>query len=341
MTVTAAERSVAPGPILQIASGYRQAKVLFAAYELDVFTILDESGPLTEAEFTTRAGLHPNGARDFLYALLGLGLVEREDGRYRNAAAARQYLVRGRPDFLGGFLGFLDGVLHPAWDGLVTSLRTGEARNGAGADGDPYGPMYQASGDRDGFLAAMDTLNAPIGEEVAALDWAGFRTFADIGGARGNLSAAIARAHPHLSGTVFDLPGVAPAFDTHIRSLGLDGRLRFRAGDFFADELPEADVLVFGHVLHNWPVESRILLLQKAFRAVRPGGAVLVYDPMIDDDAPQLGNVLASLNMLVWSAGGAEYSVADLRSWLGEAGFGETEVRPLGAASSLVLARKP
>jgi SAM-dependent methyltransferase len=182
----------------------------------------------------------------------------------------------------------------------------------------------------------MDALTEQVSPRIAALDWSGYRSFTDIGGARGNVALRIAEAHPHLTATVFDLPEMRPAFDDHTRH----ERVTFQAGDFFTDPLPRADVVIFGHVLHNWPVPVRIELLQKASQALEPGGAVIVYDPMIDEDQPRLAPALASLNMLVWTEGGAEYTVAECRSWLAGAGFADVVAYPVENASTIVVARK-
>ncbi|MFC4908390.1 methyltransferase [Actinomadura gamaensis] len=323
-----------PQAVLKIASGARQAKVLIAANELEVFTALGD-GPLSADALRERTGLHPYGASHFLDALVGLELLERRPGGYANAPAADRYLVRGRPEYIGGFLRFLDRVLHPAWDGLADSLRTGRPANT-----DPYGGLYRDEADRDEFLAAMDTFNAPLGEALAARDWSQWSSVVDVGGARGNLAARLVRAHPHLRAGVFDLPEVRPAFDRHIAGLG-HAPVEFTAGDFFADPLPEADVLLFGHVLHNWPPDKRVQLLRSAFKALRPGGAVLIYDALVEAAEPRLPNLLASLNMLVWSAGGLGYSLDDARAWLAEAGFGPAAAEELGPATTLVIAHKP
>jgi hypothetical protein len=328
-----------PETVLQIAAGARRAQVLLAATELGVFRELAQ-GPHTREELAATLGLHPEGSRDLLLALLALALIERDGAAYRNTPVADAYLTPGRPGYLGGFLGFLDSVLHPVWRGLAGSLRTGQPQNDAAGAGDPYGPLYREHTGRTDFLDAMDVLNAPIGAELSQLDWTGRTSFVDVGGARGNLAAQIVKASPGLSATVFDLPELEPAFDAHMADLGLTGRIRFAPGNFFTDPLPGAEVLIFGHVLKNWPEQRRRELLAKAFTAVPPGGEVLVYDPMIDERRPQLPNVLASLNMLVWSAGGAEYPVPAARSWMFGAGFGAVTARRIGATSTLLIGRK-
>ncbi len=188
----------------------------------------------------------------------------------------------------------------------------------------------------------MDSVNGLIAPVLAgAYDWSSCRLLVDVGGARGNLAAQLVRAHPHLSACVFDLPVMAAPFAEHVASLVPPGQVRFVGGDFFVDPLPEGDVLILGHVLHNWSAEERQVLVKKAYEAVRPGGALLVYDAMLDDGPTDLARILVSLNMLLVTAGGAEYRASECREWLAAVGFVDIEERPLTAGDTLVVGRKP
>lgn len=310
------------GPIMSLVLGHWQSRLLHTAVESDLFTFL-AAGSANAEEVSERLGFALPGGRDFLLALAGIGLLEVRDGRFSNAPVADRYLVGGRPRYLGGYLAFVREELNPAWDGLTESVRTGRPHNEAARHGNPYAALYRDEKSIDSFLASMDLLNAGAATQLAALDWSGYSSFVDVGGARGSVAHEVVSKFPHLRGTVFDLPQVGPAFAEHVAELGGDVTLEFTGGDFFTDPLPRADVVVFGHVLHNWDTERRKQLLRSAYAAVNPGGAVVVYDPMVTEglDAPPFSAVLASLSMLVWSSGGGEYAAKDLLSWLTEAGF--------------------
>ncbi|MDG4765857.1 methyltransferase [Solwaraspora sp. WMMD406] len=315
------DASVNPGPIMGIAIGYWQSKILLAAVEHDIFTTLSGRSA-TSAELATELGLVPIGTNDLLVGLSHLGLLEMRNGRFANAPVADAFLVRGRPAYLGGYLRFCDQELNPAWDGLATALRTGQPQNRAAVVGNPYDSLYRDADATGDFLDSMDLLATPIGLALSRFDWSPYASFVDIGGARGHFAHQVVTANPHLKGAVFDLPPLQPAFEQHMARLGGVGpSITFHGGDFFQDPLPEADVLVFGHVLHNWGVEDRIRLLRNAYDVLKPGGAVFVYDPMAGGQAPAMHAVLAGLAMLVWSRGGHEYSVSDLHGWMKEAGF--------------------
>jgi hypothetical protein len=171
--------------------------------------------------------------------------------------------------------------------------------------------------------------------------WSDYRTFIDIGGAQGGVPVQLALAHPHLTGGNFDLPVVGPIFEKYVDGYGLGDRLRFYPGDFFNDQLPSADVLVMGHILHDWNLEEKRSLLKKAFDALPKGGALIVFEALIDDERREntLG-LLMSLNMLIETPGGFDYTGADCSRWMREAGFRETRVEHLVGPDSMVVGFK-
>jgi hypothetical protein len=118
-------------------------------------------------------------------------------------------------------------------------------------------------------------------------------------------------------------------------------RVRFNGGDFFADPLPRADVLVLGHILHDWGVEDKRRLVSAAFDALPEGGALIVYDAIIDDDRRRNAfGLLMSLNMLVETREGFDYTGQDCQGWIIDASFRESYVEPLVGPESMVVAIK-
>ena len=144
-----------------------------------------------------------------------------------------------------------------------------------------------------------------------------------------------------MRGRGFDLPILEAAFTNYIISQGLRDRLQFRAGNFFTDRLPEADVLIFGRILHNWDIETRKLLLNKAFQALPDGGALIVYDPLIDEMRAEPHGLLSSLNMLIETQAGSEYTSADCMEWMRGVGFTECRVEPLDDLHTSIIGIKP
>ena len=333
--------TVSPRPLIELGTAFWASKTLLTAVEMGLFTEL-AAGPATEPELRARLRLHPRASRDFLDSLVSLGVLEREDGRYRNTPASDAYLDEGKRGYLGGWMRQASRRLFVAWGGLTDSLRSGKQHIGSDSQ-DYFQKLYSDLDHRRAFIAAMDAITNQIGPELSAhLDWSPFRTVLDVGGARGNLLAYLLADHPELHGTVFDMPELRPLFEEHTAAHGIADRTGFVVGDFFAEPLPEADVLIFGHILHDWDEAQRRELIRKAYQAVRPGGAVVVYDRMIDDDRRENSVcLLGCLNLLLVTPGGSEYTVAQCRSWVEEAGFASTSTLALvDGLETAVIGRK-
>ena len=324
-----------PAGIIRLGNAFCDAKALLTAVELDLFSTLHPA-PASVEEIRNRLGLHGRGLFDFLQLLVALGLLEKISDRYRNAAGADQYLVRGKPTYVGGFLQQANRNLYPAWGKLSDALRTGKPQ-AAGDFSDVVGNPERLGY----FIGMMDALTQVLGPElVSAVDWNGRSSVLDVGGCRGNMASHIVKANPHLEGHVFDLPQMEPFFSEHMENLELTGSVHFHGGDFFRDPLPSADVVVLGHVLHDWDADQRRFLVKKAFDALNPGGVLLVYDRMLDDEPTHVENLVISLDMLLVTDGGAEYPVSEIRDHATSLGASSIRVQLLGDYDTLVECRK-
>lgn len=340
-----AEQSVGmpdPGAIMQLGMAFWGSKTLLSAVELGLFTELAANGPGDAEALRERLGLHPRSTRDFLDALVALGMLERTDGVYDNTADTALFLDSNKPTYVGGMLEMLNARLFGFWNSLTDGLRTGEPQNEARAGEDFFAKLYSDPALLGGFLKAMTGISAGAAHALsAAFPWAEHETVIDVGCAQGCVPVVLAQAHGHLRGGGFDLPVVGPYFDEYVAACGVADRMKFTGGDFFADELPQADVIVMGHILHDWDLEEKKALLEKAHRALPDGGALIVYEALIDDDRRENAfGLLMSLNMLIETSGGFDYTGADCQRWMREVGFADTAVQPLIGPDSMVVARK-
>ena len=192
------------------------------------------------------------------------------------------------------------------------------------------------------FLAAMTGISHGANMAMArALPWKDYRTYVDVGTAQGDLATQVALANPHLRGMGFDLPQVGPIFEDYVSAAGVADRLSFVPGSFFDQPLPQADVVMMGHILHDWDLPTKKMLIGKAYDALPTGGALVVYEAIIDDDRSKNAfGLLMSLNMLIETPGGFDYTGADCAGWMKEAGFVRTRVEPLIGPDSMVVAIK-
>jgi SAM-dependent methyltransferase len=336
-----AQASVSPGPIMELGLGFWGSKTLLSAVELGVFSELAD-GPRGGAELATRLGLHPRSARDFLDALVALGMLAREEGVYANTAESDLFLDRDKPSYIGGMLEMANARLYPFWGSLTDALRTGEPQNEARTGGDFFGALYSDRERLGHFLHAMTGLSAGAAIAIAErFPFGDYQSVLDVGCAEGGLLVQLARTHQHLRCAGLDLASVREPFEQYVRSFDLEERITFVGGDFFEDRLPEADVITLGHILHDWGLDEKKQLLGKAYEALPAGGAVIVFESLIDDDRRENAfGLLMSLNMLIETPGGFDYTGADCQTWLRELGFVETYVEHLAGPASMVVGIK-
>jgi hypothetical protein len=331
-----------PARILETGLAFWASKTLLSAIEMGVFTELAR-GPEAFDALSGRLGLHRRSARDFLDTLVALGFLRREGDQYSNAPDTDQFLDRRKPSYVGGMLEMANARLYPFWGHLTEALRTGQPQNEVKSGGPGlFETLYADPARLEGFLAAMTGISRGANLTIARqFPWKEYRTFADVGTAQGDLAAQIAIANPHLTGQGFDLPEVAPIFESYVAGLGLADRLTFAPGSFFEVDLPKADVVLMGHILHDWDLPTKKMLIGKAFDAVPAGGAFIVYESIIDDDRSKNAfGLMMSLNMLIETPGGFDYTGADCAGWMREAGFSQTRVEPLVGPDSMVIGIK-
>jgi hypothetical protein len=333
--------TLTPSAILQLGLGFWASKTLLSAVELGLFTELAK-GALDADTLANRLGVHPRASRDFFDALVALRMLERNGGLYSNTAETDLFLDREKPSYVGGMLEMSNERLYQFWGSLTEALRTGKPQNEIKQDENLFAALYADEDRLKIFLKGMTGIS--MGAAIAMAQkfpWNEYRTFVDVGTAQGGLPVQVALTYPHLTGGGYDLPVVRAVFEEYVKSHGLSDRLRFYPGSFFTDPLPEVDVLVMGHILHDWNLEEKRLLLSKAYEALPKGGALIVYDAIIDDDRKQNAfGLLMSLNMLIETAEGFDYTGADCTSWMRDVGFRETRVEHLLGPDSMVIGIK-
>ncbi len=330
-----------PDHILQTGMAFWASKTLLSAVEMEVFTEIARH-PGTVESLAGRLGLHPRSAQDFLDALVALGFLERHDGVYTNTPSSDVFLDKRKPSYVGGMLEMANKRLYPHWNKLTTALRTGEQQNEATGDQENFAVLYADPTRLKGFLRAMTGISRGANMAIASrFHWDKYTTAADCGTAQGDLIVQIALHNHHISGIGFDLPEVAPIFEEHVEAHGLSSRVRFQAGNFFQHPLPNVDVILMGHILHDWNLDEKKSLIRKAYESLPEGGAFIAYDAIIDDDRKTNAfGLLMSLNMLIETPGGFDYTGADCMAWMKDAGFRQTRVERLVGPDSMVVGIK-
>jgi hypothetical protein len=330
-----------PAKIMQLGTGFMASKALLSAIEIGLFTELAK-GAATLDELRARLQLHQRSARDFFDALVALGMLKRTGVKYANVPETALFLDRNKPSYIGGILEMANARLYRFWGTLTDGLRTGQPQNEVKTGGDFFGTLYSDPRRLEGFLKAMTGLSIGSAQVIAKkFPWKKYRTFVDVGCAQGGVAVEIALAHKHLNGGGMDLPVVQPIFEAYAKQRGVASRMQFYAGDFFSDPMPKCDVIVMGHILHDWNLDEKMKLLRKAYDALPSKGAVIIHEALIDD--ARKGNafgLLMSLNMLIETHGGFDYTGADCRGWMKSVGFKRTQVVPLAGPDGMVIGYK-
>ncbi|MCA9790659.1 MAG: class I SAM-dependent methyltransferase [Candidatus Eremiobacteraeota bacterium] len=323
-----------PDTVLRYTFAHVPARALSTAVELDLFNHL-ASGPMTVEELATLAKASARGIRLLTDALWSMELLEREGDKLKLSEASEAFLVEGRPGYLGGLTRQSDMSWH-SWAQLTPAVVSGTT------------PVPSLEGDRGEFFAAwvdaLFNLNYPAAQ-AAARHWAGDKTrVLDIGAGSGVWSLAAAEASPQARVTAVDLqPVLDRVTSVFAQKHGVEDRYEFRVGDFhtvdFGDQ--QFDLAYLGHILHSEGDEGCKTLLERIYRALKPGG-VLVIAEMIPDFGKRghLFPFLFGLNMLVHTHQGDVYTREQLETMCRQAGFTGLEWLDVPAPHPLLGATK-
>ncbi len=254
-----------PDHILQVGMGFFASKTVLSAVEMGLFTELAGRSESLQT-LQGRLGLHPRAAHDFLDALVALKFLTRHNGQYSNTPESDFFLDKHKPSYIGGIMEMANHRLYPSWAFLTTALRTGQPQNET-RDGapDPFIALYADPARLKQFLRAMTGVSHGANMAIAhKFPWYDTRTVVDVGTAQGDLVTQVALANPQIEGIGFDLPAVGPIFEEYVESNGLSSRVKFVPGSFFDQPIPKADVVMMGHILHDWPLETKRMLIRKS-----------------------------------------------------------------------------
>ena len=337
---------VDPSRIMQIGMGFWASKILLAAVDFDIFTLL-AGGAKDAHEIKKATRLHERSLYDFLDSLVALGFLKRtgvrETAKYSNAKDVDTFLVDGKKSYIGGLLKMANHRLYGFWGTLEEGLKTGKPQNEIKRTGHPlFESLYEDHKVLEEFLNAMAGIQMANFMTLAnQFDFTPYKTLCDMGGAGGLLSILIARENPHMTCTSFDLLPVEPLARKNINAMSLNGNVKTKSGDFFKDQFPAVDVITMGNILHDWGLEDKMFLMRKAYDALPENGAFIAIENVIDNGRKEnTFGLMMSLNMLIETPDGFDYTMSDFDTWAKEIGFRKTDLLPLAGPTSAAIAYK-
>jgi predicted O-methyltransferase YrrM len=302
----------------RIMRSFQESRLLLSAVELDVFTAVGEGA--TAEEVAGKLKAHPRSTGTFLNALVAVGALVKEGGRYRNTPDTARYLVAGSPeDARPALMHTVHG--WGAWNQLTDAVRNGTA---------VVEPGVEARDEQwtESFIAAMHRNAGPTAKALAAaVGTKGLRQMLDVGGGSGAYSIAFAQANSELKAEVLDLAPVVRIAKRHIGEAGLSQRVTTRVGDLTKDDFGQGyDLILLSAICHMLDEEQNRDLFRRSWQALAPGGRLVIRDFILDEDktSPRGGAIFA-VHMLVQTRGGSNYSEQEYREWLKAAGFSRVE----------------
>lgn len=331
-----------PSTVLDLIDAFRRSKTMFTAVSLGVFDRLHHA-QASAAALAVQLDLHPGALERLLDGCVGLGLLTKTEGLYFNTPEAESYLWSDSPDTLSGYILYSNQALYPMWGHLEEAVREGTHRwdQTFGGRSALFDHFFRTPEARQSFLSGMHGLGQ-IGSPaiVRIFNLNQFRQMVDLGGATGHLCIAACERYGNLRATVFDLPQVVEHAAPHIAASRASDRLSVMAGDFFADPFPPADLYTLSRILHDWTEEKIHRLLTKVHAALPDGGAVLIAETLLEEDASgPVYSQMQSLNMLICTEG-RERTPNEYRALLESCGFHRVEARRTGTPLDAVLAFK-
>jgi ubiquinone/menaquinone biosynthesis C-methylase UbiE len=325
-----------PEKVMRVITGGWACSILGSAVTHSLFRHLEGEGQTPDV-VSQKAGISRRGAQALLDGLLGLGLVELKDGRYRNTPDASTFLIEGKPSYLGGMakLNYLD---FDRWSTLAEAARTGvpQIKETSETPELAYWEMLVPS------IAALSFPVAQIAAERLKLAKAGPVTWLDVGGGSGVFSAVWLGINREARAVQLDWPNINQIAHGFVGKFGVGDRFKTIDGDFHTADLGSGvyDQILYSHIAHMETPESNLAVFKKFRKALKPGGTLVINDFIVNDDrtAHHPFALMFYSVMLIQTPGGATYRKSDYKTWLSEAGFKNVSVEPTPTPATLVYA---
>uniref|UniRef100_A0A8C5M470 Acetylserotonin O-methyltransferase n=1 Tax=Leptobrachium leishanense TaxID=445787 RepID=A0A8C5M470_9ANUR len=328
--------------------GFVASKVLFTACELGIFEILAESmTPLTSKCVAEHIGASINRTTCLLNACVALKFLEKdcqnEEVCYKNTELSRLYLTKTSCKSMLRTMIHYSNEVFPAFMLLKDCVRQGVplCRLTSESKGnDCFKHMYRSEESILQFMQFMDSSTFLFGKEesISTFDLSCFKTICDLGGCTGRLAKTCGSLYPESSIIVYDLPKIIQVACEHFT--GGDSKISFQQGNFFEDPIPDADLFILSHILHDWDDEMCLKLLKKVYMACNPGGGILIIDAVLNE--AEEGPAIIHLQNVVMQmiCDGKERTATEFKTLLVTAGFKDIQFSTKGIITNGILARK-
>lgn len=304
-----------PEAILGLSRKFMESRIFLTAAELDIFSLLSKH-PMSAQEIADKIQVTLRGITILLDALVPKGLLEKNDEKYYCPAEVATLLSKDSPTSIMPMVVLSVGGWK-RWSNLTEIVRCGlqKARPSA---------FESSKSEQETFILAMRAIAYRLAPGiVAAIKPLGAKKLLDIGGGSGSYTQVFLETYPDMKATLFDLPSVIEIAQTVLDDTDLIDRITFVPGDYYKDELPTGhDLALLSAIIHQNSPEQNIELYRKIYRALEPGGRLIIRDHVMSPDHTQpIRGALFAVNMLIVTPGGRTYSFEEIEESLESAGF--------------------
>ncbi|WP_179137496.1 methyltransferase [Candidatus Entotheonella palauensis] len=324
-----------PTTIQKLTTAVYPSFAMLAGMQLDVFTPLKD-GPMTAAQLADALDVKPEKLSPLLYALVAAELLTVDGARFANTPEAHQFLVQGKPTYMGDQHEFYTD----SWSALLqtaASIRSGRPQA-------QHNFSTMSVDELAIFLRNLHPQAVIAGQQLVGLyDFTSHQTLVDAGGGTGGMALAITNAYPHLQATVIDLPSVVPVTQRCIEENRATDRIQVNAANVVEEPLPGTyDVAVLRSLLQVLSPEQAFEALRHICAAIHPGGVIHIVGRILDDSRlSPLETVGFNLVFLNVYRDGCACTEREHRDWLTTLGFDHIERKPLTNGFSVITAHKP
>ncbi len=300
--------------VMAVARAFMRSRIILTAAELDLFTVIDGS-PMSAEKIAGKYGLDQRALARLMDCLVTFGLLDKSADVYSLANEGALFSSKHPQSGLPMLLHM--SRLWESWSDLTEIVKKG-------ADSERTPPKQMDMDSRRAFIGAMHVIGKNLSEEIAgSLDLGGYRKLLDIGGGSGTYTIAFLKNNPQLKAILFDLKDVIEMARERLSSEGFLDRAELIPGDFYADELPKGcDLALLSAIIHQNSRAQNVELFRKAYRALNPGGMLLIRDHIMNEARTwPLEGAMFAINMLANTLGGDTYTFLEVEQDLKEAGF--------------------
>jgi len=330
------EQITTPAQLIETVNAFRTSRLILSAIELRVFDIISGK-KMTSSEIAGIAHTDPRATDRFLNALVGQGLVVKNNGTFSNSPFSDKFLVSSSAQFMAG-MDHMVGLWR-TWNTLTDAVKTGTSlaetvRNSINDRGEKW---------LEAFIAAMHARGMEQGRElVSMLDLSGTHRTLDVGGGSGAFSFAFIERNPEIKAFILDLPNVVPITQRYIEKEGYTGKAGILKGDYLKDDFgKDYDLVLMSAIIHINNPEENTLLIRKGAEALAEGGQLVIIDHVMNESRtePIMGTMFA-LNMLVGTKHGDTYTEKEYRGWMKDSGLNYIKLKTSRSGMQVMIGRK-